>query len=467
MNTDVIQRILHVIVNIQNVKYKDFSRIKKYLVSTEYDASFGPYFEQIEDFYKTRHNTMPDSSWVMRQFPDISQSYIPVSFHEDDIYVLTSILKDESLKNKVIAAAGSNDFEKSLTLLTEYKNDSLGDIKEAPTTVEEVFKNFYNDRELLGDGIKTGLLQLDADIDFLQYRNFTALVAPTKSFKTTLACNIVYDAVMNQSKNVIYFTLEDEYRSIWANLLSRHSCSTPFPITVNEIKKYKLTKDRDNLFEKHKRNFDNSASGHLVVLSSEFMHDFTPDSIDAQIDYYAKLWGNIDMCVVDHLSILNDPIPGRKDLVGPALSKEYVRYFTKKSISYGKKGFVLLGLAQVNREYTEKLIKGEKMYAIGAASTSEIERSCSLMLCTYSSDEMKKSSTLQLSIVINRSGPSDITYTLNTKPEFSVIGDVYVNQFDEQTIEEIVHGNLEIPLSKYKNFGVSFTSFAEHLKKSI
>lgn len=464
MNTDIIRRLLHLLVHLQDITYTDFLNIKNYLSSTEYDMNYSPLFDAVENYYQTRHNVLPDAAWVMRQFPEYYNGYIVNPFHTDDLYVLQSTLREEFYKNNVLSSTFNNDLDKSLTLLTEYKN-ATNNILEAPTTAVEVFKDFKEERENLGHGILTSFTPLDADIDFLQYKNFTALLAPVKSFKTITACNIVYDAVMNQGKNVIYLALEDTYKSIWANVLAKHSYTTGFPITTNEIKKYKLTKDRDMLFDKLKRNFDDSKTGNLVVLSSEHMTSFTPDVIENQLRYYERLFGSIDMVVVDHFSIMNDPIPGRKDLVGPALAKEYVRFMTKLSISFSEKGFVLLGLAQVTREYTEKLLDGEKVQAVGASSTSEIERSCSLMLSTFASDDMKKSNTLQLSIVINRNGPSDISYILPIKPEYAIVGEAFVESWEDEAVELILNGELEIPVKDHTmQFGISFNQFVKDLE---
>lgn len=461
MNTEVIQRIIHFLANLSEVSYTDFQKIKEYLVNTEYDANYSTIFDEVDKFYQTRHKKFPDLAWLARQYPNYFSTYIPVSFLSDDIYVLQSILRDESYKNKVLSATWQGDLEKASDILTGYKEVST-DLIQAPTSCREVFKNFKEERKLFGKGVKTGIIQLDSDIGFLPYKTFTALVAPTKSFKTTTACNIVYDASVNQSKNVVYFTLEDQLRAIWANLLCKHSYCTGIPLTTNEVKKYQLSEDRDGVFVKLQDNFDNSMGGHLVVLSAETLSSFTPDAIEGKLRYYEKLWGHIDMVVVDHFSIMDDPIPGQA-LSGPALSKAYVRFLTKLSISFSKQGFVLLGLGQVTREYTELLMKGEKMRSTGVANTSEMERSCALMLCTYASDEMKKAGTLGISVVVNRLGADSTTYTIPIKPEYASIGDQLVEEFDEATLEAIVHGDLDIPLKKNIELGMSFAQFKEGL----
>lgn len=462
MNNDTIQRILQFLVSLENVTYKEFIIIKNYLSTTEYDSNYSQLFEVIDNYYKTRNNKFPDSAWVMRQFPDYYINFRPIILLPDDIFVLTKMLKDESYKNKVLSATYSDNLEKASELLNEYKNSDTH-ISQAPTKATEVFKDFKDKRELLGEGILTGIKELDKDIDFLQYKNFTVLIAPTKSYKTMISCNIAYDAVINQGKNVVYITLEDSYYSIWANVLSKHSYIMGFGITTNEIKKYKLTKDRDNIFERQQRNFDASAKGNFVVLSSEHMISFTPDEIEKQLRYYEKLWGSIDMVILDHLSILNEPIPGRKDLTGPALSKEYVRFLTKLSISFSEKGFVFLGLSQITRAYTERLMQGEKIESIGAAETSEIERSCSLMLCSYANSDLKKSGKVKLSIVINRNGPCDIEYKIPVIPEYAIVGEPYVEKYDDETLASIMAGN-ELPVVNKVKFGISFTQFQKDLQ---
>lgn len=461
MNNDVSQRLIHILANLSEVAYTDFKQIRDYLATTEYDVTYSPLFDAVQDFYDTRHSTFPDLAWLTRQFPSIFSTFTPIAFHSDDTYVLLSILREESYKNKVLSATWNRDLDKAQDLLTEYKQVS-SELVQAPTSAKEVFANFDKERSTYGQGVLTGFAPVDADIDFLPYKALTVLAAPTKSFKTMTACNIVYNAVMRQGKNVVYLTLEDQYRSIWSNLLSKHSYITGIPITNNEIKKYKLTKDRDNLFVKMQDNFDASMTGHLVVLSSENLASFTPDIVESQLRYYEKLWGSIDMVVVDHFSIMDDPIPGQH-LSGPALSKAYVRFMTKLSISFSEKGFILLGLGQVTREYTELLIKGEKMRSTGVANTSEMERSAAIMLCTFASDEMKKSGNMSISVIINRNGPSDATYTLPLKPEYAMIGDTFVEELEDETIAAIIKGDLEIPLKANMNFGISFSQFQNSL----
>lgn len=461
MNADVIYRIVHLLANLKDIAYSDFNEIKSYLTATEYDAPYSPIFEQVQTFYDTRHNKFPDLAWLTRQFPATFSTYMPTDFHADDVYVLKSILREESYKNKVLSSTYNNDLDKSLNLLTEYKQASANIIK-APTSMQEVFKDFEKEQKDYGTGIKTGIDQLDVGIDFLPCKAFTALVAPTKSFKTMTSCNIVYDAIINQSKNVVYLTLEDQLRSIWANLLCKHSYKVGFKISTNEIKKYKLSGQRTSLFKKLQKNFDDSMKGHLVVLSSETTSSFTPDIVESQLNFYEKLWGKIDMVVVDHLSISDDPIPGQ-NLSGPALAKAYVRFYTKLAI---ERNFVFLGLGQVTREYTEKLIKGDKMRSTGVANTSEMERSCNLMLCTYASDEMKKTGTLGITVVVNRDGESDITFNVPIKPEYASIGDISTEHFDEATSSAIMYGDMDIPLIEDMHFGISFSQFQSGLTKS-
>lgn len=466
MDKDIQYRIIHFIANVQEVPYTEFKEIRSYLSTTEYDVRYGILFDEVDNFYKSRNDTFPDFAWIHRQFADYYTDYSSAGFLSDDIYVLKSILRDESYKNRVLSAAYRQDLGKASDLLTEYKQSSSNLVK-APTSAQEVFENFEEERKVSGDGIRTGISGLDEKIDFLPYKAFTALVAPTKSFKTMTTCNIVYDAVVNQGKNVVYLTLEDQYRSIWANLLCKHSylAGEGLGLSTNEIKRYKLTGNRTEFFKKMQKNFDESMSGKLVVLSSETMSSFTPDIVENQLRFYEKLWGSIDMVVVDHLSISDDPIPGQ-NLSGPALSKAYVRFYTKLAISFSPKGLVFLGLGQVTREYTEKLIKGDKMRSTGVANTSEMERSCNLMLCTYASDEQKKSGRLGISVIVNRDGESDFTVEVPIKPEYSAIGEQYIEDLGSDVNEAIIYGDLDIPLKKNMQFGISFKQFETGLSLS-
>lgn len=103
------------------------------------------------------------------------------------------------------------------------------------------------------------------------------------------------------------------------------------------------------------------------------------------------------------------------------------------------------------------------MRAVGVANTSEMERSCTMMLCTFANDDMKQSGTLGITVVVNRNGQSDVTCTVPIKPEFSSIGNEYIEEFDDETYNAIANGDAAIPLKKNLNFGMSFTQFVNGL----
>ena len=49
MNNDTIQRILQFLVSLKNVTYKEFTVIKDYLSSTEYDTNYSQLFETVDN----------------------------------------------------------------------------------------------------------------------------------------------------------------------------------------------------------------------------------------------------------------------------------------------------------------------------------------------------------------------------------------------------------------------------------
>ena len=91
---------------------------------------------------------------------------------------------------------------------------------------------------------------------------------------------------------------------------------------------------------------------------------------------------------------MNDPIPGLQ-LQGPQLAKYYVRYMTNLSISFGHKGFILIGLAQINREGQLKLEKGKELSGSELADTSELHRSATVT-SLYSDDTDRLNGLLKL-----------------------------------------------------------------------
>jgi hypothetical protein len=209
-------------------------------------------------------------------------------------------------------------------------------------------------------------------------------------------------------------------------------------------------------------NLDNNVKGHLAVLSSENMPDFTPQTIYNKLRYFEKEWGSIDLVIVDHFSIMDDPIPG-KSLYGPELYKYYVRFMTKLCISFSERGFVLLGLGQATQDSIEKLNEGKKLSITSIANTSEMARSATLVLGSNMSKELKELGKVQIGIVKNRLGPDGLEYEIPIKPQYQVLGDLNVERLDKEHLEKIAKGEADILYPKNLIHGISFTQFEKRL----
>ena len=222
--------------------------------------------------------------------------------------------------------------------------------------MKEVYKLWLENKKEFSYGLKMAIPELDNVYKFLGYKTLNVLAAPPANFKTTVACSISLDAVLNQGLNVVYITLEDTSEIIYQNHLAGFAKAMGVNIVAEEIKRYIMADEKLESFEKLVNAWDTETKGKLAVLSAREMDSgFTPAEILKKLNEIYTAWGNkLDVVIVDHFNIMNDPIPGMQ-LQGPQLAKYYVRYMTNLSISFGHKGFILVGLAQINREGQTKL----------------------------------------------------------------------------------------------------------------
>jgi hypothetical protein len=314
--------------------------------------------------------------------------------------------------------------------------------------MKEVLALWKQNKQEFSFGLMMGIPELDSNYKFLGYKTLNVLAAPPANFKTTVACSVSLNAVLKQGLNVVYITLEDTSEIIYHNHLAGFAKEMGVNITAEEIKRYLLPDEKLKAFEDLVSAWDTEVPGKLAVLSAREVESFTPAYISKALDKQYAEWGNkLDVVIVDHFNIMNDPIPGLP-LQGPALAKYYVRYMTNLAISFGHKGFILLGLAQINREGQTKLEKGKELTGTELADTSELHRSATTLTSVYADDQDRDTGMIRMRVVKNRLGPQGQLYMVPIFPANFKVG------LDEPALKSMT-------IEEYEKLGAPATTSVE------
>ncbi len=421
--------IYSILSNMPAVDEESLKRILKAIPNTQY-SSFEGIFTFCSEYYQ-KQGVMPDKRYLCINFP---QLIFPENliFHENFVKDFLLYIESEAVSNKSYQLTVQGKFAEAAMLLDNFSNKSKN-ISEC-LKIEDVKDKFLLNRKEASKGLKSSIDELDDIIKFYAYRTLNVIVAPSSNFKTTFACTLVYQALMNQQMNVVYLNLEDESINIWYNLLSRHSYEIGKSISVEELKRYLLPDERIPLFSEVVNDWTEKCQGNLAVVSIPEIGSFTPSNINNILLKYKAQWGKIDVVVVDHFNIMNDPVPGMR-LQGPELFAYYVRFMTNLSISFDKKGFILIGLSQANREARTVLDKGKNMSTTQIANTSELERSATTVMSLFASDQDRSENHITMKILKNRLGNSGTVIKPSMVPQYAKIGySINLKQFDVGTL---------------------------------
>lgn len=406
------------VLTLQNLPEVEIDQIYTILQYIDYTrcAYMKPMFEFAAAFYK-QNNSMPDEDYMTIQFE--SGLYdVKIPFHAQLVNDFIRYTITESVSVQSQRALQEGNYKKALGIIQLADKTNAAPV----LTMRDVLRLWKENKKEFSFGLKTGIPELDELYKFLGYKTLNVIAAPPANFKTTMAVSIVMDAVLNQGLNVVYITLEDTSEIIYHDILAAFAGLKGFNVTAEEIKRYLLDDTREHLLDELVDLWEKEVGDRFAVLSARELDSFTPAVITKKLDELYLNWGKkLDVVVVDHFNIMNDPIPGM-NLQGPQLAKYYVRYMTNLAISFGHKGFILVGLAQINREGQVKLEKGKELNGSELADTSELHRSATTVTSLYADETDRLNGLIRIKNVKNRLGTQGQTFMVPIYPEKFKVG---------------------------------------------
>ena len=436
----VLQNLPDVTIDQVNIilQYIDYTRCVQYK----------PVFEYAKGFYE-QNEAMPDEDYMMIQFEQVFYN-TNIPWHNQLATDFVNFITTESVAVQSQRALQEGNYKKALGIIQGADRKK----RKKVLTMNEVLAMWKENRKEYSTGMKLGIKELDGLYKFLAYKTLNVIAAPPANFKTTVAISAAMDAVLNQNLNVVYITLEDTSEVINHDMLAALAGIKKIPVTAEEIKRYLLPDERVGLIDDLVNIWNTEVPGKFAVLSARECDSMLPSSITKELEDLYEEWDHkLDVVIVDHFNIWNEPIPGL-NLQGPQLAKYYVRYMTNLSISFGHKGFILIGLAQINREGQLKLEKGKELNGSELADTSELHRSATTVTSLYADDTDRINGLLRMKNIKNRLGAQGQCFMVPIKPEVFKVGDdiTAMQTMNIQEFEKLAHE----PQVQVDNSGVNF-----------
>lgn len=349
------------------------------------------------------------------------------------------------------------------------RGKEIGIIEKSKTKDREYFtKNSWNNlKEILKEEtLKGSLINYDlTNYEFVKVEHVTKHETETfdisvpenntytangiVSHNTTLGVSLAYNAVMNENKNFIFFSLEVKDEHVYYSFLSRHSKEMGMPISASYMKKHNMNKQQELWYEKVGEDFNKRIDGKLFIVTQDDFVTFNTSSLEALIyecDSICKARGErLDGFVFDYLQLT-------KYFKPPTIKDEkevmnyYTRYLLELSTSFDGRGLIGILLAQLNRTGGEQLTKNKEGSLFSFAEANELERSAHTALVLYASSDMRLSGNLNFYLVKNRLGetktlPTNVVcdfphYKVGNTGVVSIITESNEYMLDSELVEE-------------------------------
>jgi replicative DNA helicase len=253
-------------------------------------------------------------------------------------------------------------------------------------------------------GVEFGIPKLDQVISGLQPGELDFVIGYSSSGKSSLCCQLAWQAAVRQGKNVVYVTTETLRGQIRRKLISRHSRLSKFGIQEGlnslDLKNGTLTEDLEERMREVVHDFAHCEDyGKLRVMqASEAM---TVTGMKVRLQAIQREFP-IDLIVVDALYILKPDV--RRSKEREELNEKIESAMILAKTFDNGNGVPLITPWQVSRAAKE-LADREKRYSMSAmAETAYAERYADVVISLLEPKETSRYTTLSCSVIKNRDG---------------------------------------------------------------
>ncbi len=225
-------------------------------------------------------------------------------------------------------------------------------------------------------GVRLGITNIDAKMNGMQRGELVLCVGYSSDGKSSMCVQAAWSAVVEQKKNVVFFTTETIREQINRKLLARHSKHPLFGLAdglnSNDLKRGTLTAHEEVKYQEIVNDFTtNSNYGHLYV--AQVPRGATIGSLESKLKRVSQAM-EVDLVIMDYLALLspeNRRQSDREQLAG------IMREAKQVAVTFGDgRGVPFMSPWQVSRAAREQADKSGGQYTSAAlAETSEATNS--------------------------------------------------------------------------------------------
>lgn len=268
--------------------------------------------------------------------------------------------------------------------------------------ISERYKEMWH-KDVEFSGVSFLCPELDKRTGGMIPGSLAVMLGASGCMKTTTTVNICYNAI-KEGKNVIYLSLEESPMQLYSKLLSRVSVDVGKPLdTSNMIKQVLDEKEQAILFNEVEP-YLNSLPGKFYIVGEEDLGNYSLGTFEnklADVDalMQEKTGHGADIVVVDHIQLLKYADSHRDEF---STINMYVSFFRQQSLSFlhKKKQIIVILLSQSNRDGMDYARKHDGHYLMThVAEASEIERSASYIISTYTDAMTQVSKLLKMGAI--------------------------------------------------------------------
>lgn len=327
----------------------------------------------------------------------------------------------------------------------------------------------YKRRKEKSLGITTNIPEIDQVIGGIPKGHLACIMAYTGQYKSTLCVNMLHHNSYDLGYNQLLISLEIPKEDVWWNLLSLHSTLPKFPqyvgIEHDKIRKGLLTEAEEKfLFEQVEPDL-RASKGKIFILDETDFKSQSFGEIRAQIEKIDdQCPGGLDVVYHDHVGLYKYADTNHRNLSTGEVINRYVSFIRQLSIRFRQskdnpkewRSLTSVILVQANRQGYQKALRNGGRYSLMAISESnEVERSCSTIISTFTTEEMKLAKEASCQLLKSRYGQT-IYEPIN------VYADPVYYKFGEETQNDLSGENMDSMFDSLMNIEPEEHGFSQN-----
>lgn len=434
------QKLTYIFPDAENKAF--FNLLYKYKV--RYDSI--PSKSYLKSFFSTEKDNPAEKAYndvlLSPEKPDNVEAIIDLQFLYTSKYRTTKMVQEfeDSIKTSNLSELYDNisDISQKInSVMRDMNSDNRIEITMYGEDVADKLKREYEKTKQMGYYVADYPFKEMTDVwGGIKKDDFINILSSTGQGKTTLMKWIAYHNIINNSKNVLYISMEMSAKSIESSFYSLHASNkkifgynTP-NITAKKVNSAQLTDDEYSYYYNTViPDFTtNPEYGTLKIIQPE-IYGFTIDDVMADILNIHRSKMNIDLIFIDYLTLI-DHGQGQKD------HTRSVNNMIKNVRLFGLSNQIpIFNAVQANRNAYKEFIRTGDYDITGISDFNEFEKSSTKIISIGYTPEMRIGNQSVIQCIKDRDGTFFDKFKVQVNPSTGFMYDSDIELNNEEIID--------------------------------